>query len=285
MDEQTALHTAARRYCMERAPGLDPRQEEHWYRDRRWTQDQARFFTLVAARGTGAQLSVLGDILFRIEQTIPNHFTGIDTLRTFLIEMGRIVADKQTTSPDLDFEAEKEKERALFCRYIENLSVDDLHAVAPLPYRRVLGVPEQERIWQRLKQQWGLTPQLHWYPLSASIPPAHVVALQEDWFAQRVPPDVLRQILMQRRVRRVWELREAGSFPQYETDVALLVPWGGGGEHCWTSEKVDWILYTSHEQSVTIGGKWLLNLIKQAWPQWEEHIYTGPMYQRPSLEP
>ena len=153
MDEQTALHTAARRYCIERAPGLDPRQEEHWYRDRRWTQDKARFFALVAARGTGAQLSILGDILFRIEQIIPNDFPGIEALRTFLIEMGRIVDDEQTTSPDLDFEAEVEKERALFCRYIENLSVDDLHAVAPLPYRRVLGLREQERIWQRLKQQ------------------------------------------------------------------------------------------------------------------------------------
>lgn len=283
MDEQMALHTASRRYCMERAPGLDPRHEEHWYRDRRWTRNRELFIAWDNARGTGAQLIVLGAVLFHIEQVTPSDFLSVDALRAFLIETGRSVGDEQTDSTDPDVERETDKERALFCSYIEDLSADDLRAVAPLPYRRVLGQREQERIWQRLKRRWGLTPQLHWYPLQDVQLPPHVVALQEKWFARYVPPDVLRQILMQRRVRRVWELREAGSFPQYEMDVALLVPWDGGGEHCWTSEKMDWILYTSHEGSVTIGGDWLFNLVKQAWPQWEEHIYTTYEYQPPPL--
>lgn len=292
MDERAALHTAARRYCLERAPGLDPHHEEQWYRDRHWTQDGELVRVWSETRGTGAQLDVLGAILFRVEQIAPEDFSSTDALRTFLIELSHHAfhpldgpGNAFLFPPVAAFEQEQIAERALFQRYLEGLSVDDLQAIAPLPARRVLGQRKQEKIWQRLKRRWGLTPWLHWYPLQGGPLPPHVVAFQEDWFARYVLPDVLRQILRQRRIRRVWELREAGMFPQYEMDLALLIPWGDGGEHCWTSEKMDWLLYTSHESSVTLGGDWFLNLVKQAWPQWEEHLYTGYMYQRPPLEP
>ena len=191
------------------------------------------------------------------------------------------------TDSYISIQQEADKERTQFCVSIESLSTDDLRVIEPLPSRHELGSREQERIWQRLRRHWGLTPQLHWYPLNNVVPP-HVLAFQEDWFARSIPPDVLRQILMQRRVRRVWELREGGMPHQYEMDVTLLVPWDGGGEHCWTSQKMDWLIYTSHESSITIGGEWLLNLVKQAWPQWEEYLYTlstGARYQRPPLTP
>lgn len=285
MDEQTALYTAARRYCLERAPGLDPRQQERWYRDRRWRLDLELRQVWDMARGTDEQLEVLGEILFRIEQVSADEFSDSESLRSFLIETGRTVPYEQH-SASMPAE-EDEQERRLFCRYIEHLSDDDLASVTPLPYRRVLGQREQEKIWQRLKRHWDITPRLHWYPLNKEVLRPHVIALQEDWFARHVPPDVLRQILRQRRIRRVWEMREAGifPFPQYEMDLDFLIPWGGGGEHCWTSEKMDWLLYTSHEHSVTLGGEWFLNLVKQAWPQWEEHLYAGYLYQRPPLEP
>jgi hypothetical protein len=33
MDEKQAIFTAARRYCLEHAPGLNPQHEEQWYQE------------------------------------------------------------------------------------------------------------------------------------------------------------------------------------------------------------------------------------------------------------
>lgn len=62
---------------------------------------------------------------------------------------------------------------------------------------------------------------------------------------------------------------------RYEMDRVLLRPWGGMGEQYWTSEKMDWLLYHSHENSLTVGGEWLLNGVKKAWPEWERYLYAA----------
>ena len=268
----------------ERAPGLDPRQEERWYRDRRWRRDRAIFQAMTQARGTGVQLDVLGDILFHIEQVFPGDFPNAEALRAFLVHLGEHVTLPDAAA-DPDIVREAEQERFLFSQYIQRLPAETLKTIPVLPYRHVLDYNEQEQIWHRLEHTWGLTPHLHWYPLKNIVPPPHVIALQEDWFAREVPLDALREILQEHGVSHVWELRELGSFIQYEMDVSMLIPWDGGGEHCWTSQLMDWILYTSHEHSVTLGGEWFLNAIKRIWPQWEEHLYTNYRYERPPLDP
>ncbi|HEU5377623.1 MAG TPA: hypothetical protein VFV38_19540 [Ktedonobacteraceae bacterium] len=126
---------------------------------------------------------------------------------------------------------------------------------------------------------------MHWYPLSDGprrIPlPPHVIALQEDWFAYRIAPETLREILRRHNVTRVWMLSQGPVPEQYEMDVAWMVAEPGPLEHCWTSESMDWLIYTSHEHSITLGGQWLLQEVKQHWPQWEEHLYVDYYYQLP----
>ncbi|MCD6052439.1 MAG: hypothetical protein K0Q55_3857, partial [Verrucomicrobia bacterium] len=46
-------------------------------------------------------------------------------------------------------------------------------------------------------------------------------------------------------------------------------------------EQFDWIIYASHESSVTIGGEWLLPAIKSAWPNWQNRIWTTPFFEKP----
>jgi len=284
MDEKIALHTAARRYCMEQAPALNPLHEEQWYRDRRWLRNRELLIAWSNARGTGNQIELLGAILFQIERVLPDDFSSLNALRTFLLETDEAAYNVFFTSDSLDDEREKNKEKVLFQTYIKSLTMNDLLAITPLPYRRVLTEHEIVDIWRHIEQCWGITAKMHWYPLNNVSPPPHVIALQEDWFAFALPPDVLRNILMQHGIRRVWELREDGSLPQYEMDVAFLVSWDGGAEHVWTSEGMDWMIYTSHESSITLGGQWLLDSVKQIWPQWKDHIYTDYSYQHPLRE-
>lgn len=86
-----------------------------------------------------------------------------------------------------------------------------------------------------------------------------------------MPYDQLRTILIKHGVQRVWELREYG--PEYEQDVLLLTPRYNGGESYWSWADLDWIIYASHEASVTIGG-WLVREIQAVWPAWKAHVWT-----------
>ena len=38
-----------------------------------------------------------------------------------------------------------------------------------------------------------------------------------------------------------------------------------------------WIIYASHESSVTVGG-WLLEEMQAIWPSWQERTWTSPFF-------
>jgi len=73
----------------------------------------------------------------------------------------------------------------------------------------------------------------------------------------------------------VWELREYG--PEYTMDIELLDPIYNLAEGYWSSEQMDWIIYASHESSITVGG-WMLDEIKEQWPAWSEYVWHGPFF-------
>jgi hypothetical protein len=49
-------------------------------------------------------------------------------------------------------------------------------------------------------------------------------------------------------------------------------PYYNGAEGLWCDSNFDWIVYASHESSITIGG-WLLPEIQAVWSNWQEHLY------------
>jgi hypothetical protein len=55
--------------------------------------------------------------------------------------------------------------------------------------------------------------------------------------------------------------------------VLLFTPRYNGAEGYWTSADLDWIIYASHEASVTLGG-WLVGRVKALWPSWDAHVWT-----------
>ena len=61
--------------------------------------------------------------------------------------------------------------------------------------------------------------------------------------------------------------------PEYEMDPRLCSFWGGT-EMYWSSRKLDWLIYLSHEESMTFAGDWLAQAIKQALPNWRQRLYT-----------
>jgi hypothetical protein len=137
----------------------------------------------------------------------------------------------------------------------------------PLPYRRVLSTAESAHIWASLGSVWGVPVRSYWYPLSeTSI--ADIVAFRADDFREFVPAHGLRRKLVKLSIERVWELREHG--PEYSEDVELFDPLYNGAEGFWTASGYPWVIYASHESSITVAGA-LLSEIKRMWPTWQEH--------------
>jgi hypothetical protein len=101
-----------------------------------------------------------------------------------------------------------------------------------------------------------------------------IVAFNAEAFAAAVPHQRLQDILTARGIERVWELREFG--PEYEQEVSLIEPRYHGAEGYWSSEGLAWVIYASHENSVTVAG-WLLQEFKKEWPSWEALVWTGAL--------
>lgn len=110
----------------------------------------------------------------------------------------------------------------------------------------------REQLWQRLSDTWAVRSG-YWYPL-AEVPRRDVLAFQAPRFYQAVVAgENLHAILAARGVERIFELREGGS--AYELRLTDLDPVYTGDEGFWCSDALDWVLYTSHENSLTLGGR------------------------------
>lgn len=90
--------------------------------------------------------------------------------------------------------------------------------------------------------------------------------------------ELLHEALKARGILRAFELHEFGpDEPDCEIELSILKPaylWGGE-QYC-TGEPLDWVVYASHESSITIAGEWLTGVFKEKWPDWAQRTYGGP---------
>lgn len=270
MDTALALHTAARRYCIER----------HSYWCERYVeiaraggdrQTDSRHYTREAL-ATFPRYNVLNAIRVELERTDPAIFRDVEEARAFIVLAGEAAEDDFTRHPISEVDARAmNEEREGFCRYVRGLTASAISEVKALPYRRVLTTEESKFVWSRLRSQWQILND-YWYPLvDCSL--SDVVAFKAAAFARAVAERGLRDMLAKHGIDRVWELREYG--PEYEQETLLLDPSYNGAEGYWSSGDLDWVIYASHEGSVTVAG-WILQEVKELWPSWQADIWEMP---------
>jgi hypothetical protein len=206
-----------------------------------------------------------------IERLEPSSFADVEVARSAVAEAARAASDDFTSSSigPIDAEAMRD-ERRDFLQFLGSLRHADLAHVEPLPYRRVLDAKESERVWAALRSAWDISPG-YWYPL-CDTERADVEAYDADAFATHVPTEVLCEKLRRQGVGRIWELKEWG--PEFEEALELFQPVYDGAEGYWCSQELDWIVYASHEGSITVGGA-LVATVRDVWPQCTEHLWRA----------
>ena len=238
---------------------------------------------------------MLAAIIVEVERRRPEDFATEQELQAFLRAAGERARPIGTCgfsgfgpdgkplkfARDPDWLAEQraaaEAARAEFLAYVAGLT-DDAAAAAtePMPHRRVLSEIEVARLRRACRRRWDADPTLgNWFPLKDGPPPCpreDLLAVDSHAFVREMGAAPVQDILLRRGVACVWEMGEMWPYaPAYEMETRQATFFGA--ETTWSSRSLGWLIYASHEDSLTFAGRWLVRAVKAAWPGWEEALY------------
>ncbi|HEY6185692.1 MAG TPA: hypothetical protein VIW67_25855 [Terriglobales bacterium] len=277
MDEKTALHTAARRFCeeqhshwatqyMELEQTANSRGSRPFSADWKYSDESYRLFP---------RYRLDEAILVELERLTP---ATLGAPRTAVVEAGQRALSRLT----FEFKEKPvarlalENEFAAYRSFIKSQSTSELDAVSPLPYRRVLKPEESESTWTLLKGRWGVEGRgVYWYPIGTADPPLGAIAFHQELWDTRNGHELLLRFLRQNVIDRCFLLQEIEAV-DYEIDVNLIKSRYMGDEAFLTSDG-DWLLYISHESSLTLAGS-LATFFQNEWTDFERLSYGGPFH-------
>jgi hypothetical protein len=183
MDDKTALHTAARRYCEDRysdwagaynqlearenlienklKPGWDYSEEEY---------------------GIFPRYRIDKAIRIEVERLALELTNSLEELRSQLICACDIAEARLRSELNNTIAREALREEAEdYKAYIQVLSERDLASIVPLPFRRVISAEESKKLWNELKTAWDIGDG-YWFPLREDPTPPNVLAFHVDYF-------------------------------------------------------------------------------------------------------
>lgn len=166
-----------------------------------------------------------------------------------------------------------EEERRSLESFIRSVSPAELSAVEALPYRRVLSADERHQAEQAIRREWGVADG-YWYPLD-DVRRSDVVAFEASDFHREFGAQRLQTVLRSISAGRVIEVPEFNEYPAFEQDLEVSEFCYTGAEGYWFDAGLEWIVYASHEDSVTLGGVRLLALVQEQWPEWQRHLWRS----------
>ena len=137
-------------------------------------------------------------------------------------------------------------------------------------YKGIIDHLEVFSLTLKLNGTWGIDIGTYWFPLKP-VKRADVISFKADDFIKYFGYVSLRECLDKNSV--IVEVREWSenvfviNFENFEPE------YGNGGEGYWFDRNMKWIIYCSHENSITFGGEDLIKRIKENWKEWNQHIW------------
>ena len=266
MHEIEALHTAARRYCLARHQLWTTR-----YADlRRGREHRVPYSYTRQDRDTFPRYHVMDAVRIEIERWVPEDFDSLTETLDLLVAAAQSATTIFTQNLGEIEQRATDNERQQLIAYLRSLGSQDLLAIQPLPYRRTLSKEEGDRLRGKLLSVWGASD--YWYPLARSER-TDVEAFQPEHFWSDGAAETLGRLLDDHGVKTVFEISEG----EHDWEVSLgSVDWlYDGEEKFWCDSRFEWVIYASHENSITIGG-WPLAAAQALWPEWSTRVWSSP---------
>jgi len=282
VEPNLAIHTAARRFCIE--------QDAYWSKEYAELQSSGKA-QVHDRRSSAWHYSDLAYEMFpryrlaqatlkEVESILPQGSNSLNELRNLLIACGQSALGLLKE----EFRENKTAQRALsaesseFIQFLTSLSFDHLQTVEPLPYQRTLSATESKRVWADLQSRWGIQgPGYGWFPISDAIAPAGAVAVHDQLWDSRDGNQLLHQFLAENSIARCFVVNEINIIStDCEIDSQVVDPLYRGSELFITALS-DWVLYASHESSYTLAGS-IADYFRKLWPDCDKLSYGGPFH-------
>jgi uncharacterized protein YegP (UPF0339 family) len=121
-----------------------------------------------------------------------------------------------------------------------------------------------------LNQKWNCTLPFGWIPVTNNEIIADTEIYDSDYLKYYV--DEVKEILKETlKISSLYEIREDGQINELTLDECDFEY--DGLEYIYTDKNLNFILYFSHENSTTIGGKALLDEIHKIWVDYYLHFW------------
>lgn len=191
-------------------------------------------------------------ILRGIESLVGKQFDSIDQCKSEIKKLGKTSESHFTTGKLNGLQGKAiEDTRQQFIDFVEQITVEQLDNVDPLPYRRTLLENEASTVRQELNKHWNFDGG-YWEPLTTCSPKPFVFYnkknLNEDDFKK------IKNIIIGYSNNRIYEISET----RYDYEIDNSEFEADCYEIIYTDKKFEWIIYGSHEGTIAFGGEWLL---------------------------
>ena len=266
MTEIEKLITAARHYCIENfafwSDKYSKEQSGNPYSD--------NDYNLIP------RYNVLLAILQGVETFVGQEFSSFETCKQALVSIGQnshsiftidgndelpLLGEsgkfKSTTGRQNRIEKKAIiEERKKFTDFINSRTNENISDVESLPYRHRLTDKEMLFVRQQLLNLWNYDGG-YWNPLDENSPKETVFLMTDNLTTEDC--NEIRKFLISKSNARIYEVTEDRMDYEIEFDsfdIALY-------ETIVTDKTFEWVIYGSHEDTITFGGSWLVDFIKK----------------------
>jgi hypothetical protein len=271
MDLIEALHNAARQYCIDYAASWRDRYAQLMkIKGEKAVSQGGAWDYSPAAYDLFPRYQILSAIQNEVEQFLPGDFASLDDARATLSLAGETAQNEFTKQRNPIAIAADAEERKKFSSFVSTVDEAHLSNQRQLPFRHVLGKTRTSELSDALNRKWG-----KWYGgycdrqfAAADVVTLHVAAMEHPGSYEHI-----QSILAGRGITQILELREWGNNVELRTQDADFTY--NGAEGFWTSPDMEWLVYASHEASITFGSSWLVEAMRTFLPEFQRFIYKG----------
>ncbi|MCM1988762.1 hypothetical protein [Oceanirhabdus seepicola] len=294
MEKVAAMHTLVRKYCIEEIEDLKDKLNECYKINSEIIKEigekefiESKDPKLVKLVSETIKARCLEDtinyILIGIEEIIPEDYKSVEELNTKII---KTIESNEIKSKYFKFNRNytREEEKGIIkilknqlINYIETVVENQLNSVEPMFHRRTLKLEEIDNIEERIDVKWEIG---HFCDPFTGSGREDIIVFNQDFFYDEIRFNKVKEALKKIGEERIYEIR-IGCGVSCVMDTSVFTIFNHHycccSEGFWCSEKMDWIIYKSHEGTIAIGGEKLLEEVKENIESWKEGVFSFPV--------
>jgi len=112
-----------------------------------------------------------------------------------------------------------------------------------------------------------------WYPLYDCVRD-DLISFDKDCIFNDEKLIFIKNVLICHGVSKLYEVREFDY--SYEIDSIANYDFWNSEPHMreiyWFDDNMDWIIYLSHDGTITFGGQWFIDKLKDEWSDWKGYL-------------